>query len=243
MIPKLVHLTYKTENVPDHWKPSIQRWKDLGWKVLFHTDETNQKLVEKHYPQYLNKYLSFKYPIEKVDMVRLCFLHKWGGVYCDLDLYPAYDFYDELKGSDCSLLCSPMDNRTFTNMFMAGRAKHPFWIEYLDAISVQAPFWAVGKHLHVMTTTGPLKMNWVARASFSTFNKLGDDWIKCTVCDLEDDDCSAVCKDGKLLVVKGQSWNSWDSKLYNWVYCNRTQVEITVLCCLVMLIVWNQHKK
>lgn len=244
MIPKLVHLTYKTEDLPDHWKPSLQRWKDLGWQVMFHTDETNQKLVETHYPQYLNKYLSFKYPIERVDMVRLCFLHKWGGVYCDLDLHPAYDFYEEIKNNECTLLCSPMDGRTFTNMFMAGKAGHPFWTEYLDALRVQSPFWAIGKHLHVMTTTGPLKMNSVVRSSFSSFTKLSNDWIKCTVCDLDDDDGPAnVCSEGKLLVVRGQSWNSWDSRLYNWFYCNRTQIEIATLCLLICIIIWKQHKK
>ncbi len=244
MIPKLVHLTYKTQDLPTHWKPSLQRWKELGWQVMFHTDATNDKLVQNEYPEYLNKYLSFKYPIEKVDMVRLCFLHKWGGVYCDLDLYPAYDFYDEIKDNECSLLCSPMDSKTFTNMFMAGKAGHPFWIEYLDAISVQPPFWALGKHLHVMTTTGPLKMHSIASKTFSSYVKLSSDWIKCTVCDLEgEEDCPGVCREGKLLVVKGQSWNGWDSKLYNWFYCNRIQLEVAVLLFFVAFLVWKQNKK
>jgi mannosyltransferase OCH1-like enzyme len=243
MIPKTVHLTYKTRDVPAHWAPSIKKWQDLGWKVMFHTDATNLRLVETEYPHHLTKYLAFRHPIERVDFVRLCFLHKWGGVYCDLDLVPAYDFYDEIKDCELALLCSPVDHKTFTNMFMVGRAGHPFWTEYMDGCSVQSPIWAVGKHLHIMWSTGPQKMDRIVRRGNYSFTRLGRDWITCTICDLDEDDASALCGDGKLLVVRGQSWNGPDSRVYKFFFCNKQQIAIACGIVIALYIIYKQTKK
>lgn len=242
-IPKLVHLSYKTlETVPDHWKPSIEVWKTQGWTVMFHSDQDNDELVKRDYSKYYESYKSFPYVIQRVDMVRLCYLHKWGGVWCDLDLVPSRDLYDELKDYPLSLIQSPVDHKCYTNMFMAGEKSHPFWIAYLDAMKVKGPWWAIGKHLEVMYTTGPSLMDQVVRRFMqehpeNPVHTLPKDWIVCNVCNIGESD------EGVLKVVKGQSWNGWDSKVYGFVFCNRWKIALVLLLLLVLWFVWKLNAK
>ena len=234
-IPKLVHLTYKSfDSIPSHWKPSLDKWKEFGWEVKFWSDDDNDNLINTEYSQFKDLYYNFAYSIQKVDLVRVCYLHKYGGVYCDLDLVPTVDLFDKLQ-NDCSLLCSPVDGKTFTNMFMAGVKQHPFWMFYLNAMRVTPPFWALGKHLHVMFTTGPSLMNIAVKDFMKKYPTtkivvLNRDWIKCDVCKV------SACNEGLLKVVKGQSWNSWDSKVYGWVWCNK-KIVIAIISILFLLIV------
>ena len=242
VIPKIVHLSYKSvATLPDHWKPTLDVWKQQGWQVMFHSDEDTEALMKNDYPQYYDTYSKFAHMIQKVDMVRICYLHKWGGVWSDLDLVPTRDLYPELQ-YDLSLIKSAIDPRMYTNMFMAGKAGHPFWIAYLDAIKHKAPWWALGKHLEVYFTTGPRLMNNVVKKFKKTHPELSihtlpDDWIVCTVCNI------GKCDGGVIKVVQGQSWNSWDSEVYNWLYCNLNTIIVVILILLVLFVIYRHHKQ
>jgi mannosyltransferase OCH1-like enzyme len=244
MIPKLVHLSYKSfDTVPGHWKPSIEKWKELGWNVMFHSDADNDQLVAQDYPQYLGKYQGMKYIIQKVDLVRLCYLHKWGGVWCDLDLVPSRDIYADLQPHQVCLLLSPVNHESYTNMFMASVPGHPLWIAYLDAISSEGPWWALGKHLEVMYTTGPSKMDHVVRKWLQEkreafpLHTLPNNWIMCNVCNI------GLCDEGVLKVVKGQSWNTWDSRVYGFVYCNTGKIAAVLLGIVIAYIAFKYFQK
>ena len=55
------------------------------------------ELVKFHYPQYEELYYNVKYPIMKVDIVRFLILHRYGGIYIDMDCIPVIK---KLKESD-----------------------------------------------------------------------------------------------------------------------------------------------
>ena len=52
----------------------------------FWTDEMNLQLVKESYPSLLETYIGYEYPIQRADSIRYMILHKFGGVYLDLDI-------------------------------------------------------------------------------------------------------------------------------------------------------------
>ena len=87
-IPRIVHQTYKSTDLP----PNFKSWRDEcitqnpGWEFKIWTDDDNLHLVEEHYPQLLDLYLGYDIKIKRIDMVRFLYLHKFGGVYMDMDM-------------------------------------------------------------------------------------------------------------------------------------------------------------
>jgi cytoskeletal protein RodZ len=51
-----------------------------------YTDQQLRDLVHQNYPQFARIYDNFKHPIERVDFARYCIMHKYGGVYADMDM-------------------------------------------------------------------------------------------------------------------------------------------------------------
>lgn len=86
-----VHLTWKTETVPEKWIDGFTAWKDLPqhqFTVRLWTDQDIMNLVQEHYSEYLDTYNNLQYNIQRVDMGRTFILHKYGGIYSDLDISP-----------------------------------------------------------------------------------------------------------------------------------------------------------
>lgn len=88
-LTKIIHQTWKVNDIPYDIYPKnwVDSWKKLnpGWDYKFWTDEDNRNLILKDYPQYLELYDSYERPIAKADIVRLFYMHKFGGLYVDLD--------------------------------------------------------------------------------------------------------------------------------------------------------------
>ncbi len=88
MIPKIVHQTWKTAEF-EYWvfkrsQASIR--EHLGaWDYRFWTDEDLERLVRDNYPQYHPRWSALDRPIKRVDMARCFLLHRFGGIYADLD--------------------------------------------------------------------------------------------------------------------------------------------------------------
>ncbi len=90
MIPKIIHQTWKDNNIPDKWKISKKMWKKHHpeWRYILWTDKMIRDYIEIGYPEFLKLFDSYKYNIQRVDMIRYFILKDLGGIYSDLDLYP-----------------------------------------------------------------------------------------------------------------------------------------------------------
>jgi mannosyltransferase OCH1-like enzyme len=95
MIPKIIHQTWKNNNVPGEYISYQQKVKDLhpGWEYRLWTDEDNLELVKHHYPGFLKIYTELPKNIMRADAIRYLIMHHIGGVYLDLD-------YEMLKPFD-----------------------------------------------------------------------------------------------------------------------------------------------
>jgi len=134
-IPRILHQTAPTNKEDWHplWFKCTRSWKDQypEFKHRLWNDEEIDDLVRHHYPKYWEMYSQFPAHIMKIDFVRFCFLHKFGGIYADMDVYCYKNFYGDLE-KDVYLLENPMGNDSIENSMMVSEADHPFWIECMD---------------------------------------------------------------------------------------------------------------
>ena len=137
MIPKILHQTAPTnkENWHPLWHKCQQSWlthfKDFEYRLW--NDEEIDLLVQKEYPQYWEIYNNFIIHILKIDFVRFCFMHKYGGIYADMDYFCYSNFYDELI-ENIYLVENPYGNDPIENSLMCSEPNHPFWIECMDLV-------------------------------------------------------------------------------------------------------------
>jgi mannosyltransferase OCH1-like enzyme len=140
MIPKLIHSTGPTDKSKWHpvWNHCIKSWKEqFPERDYFHfnwTDEELEELVRDDYPQYWDLYQSFPFHIMKIDFAEYCLLHKYGGIYHDLDMYCYQNFYEDIKNQDFVLLESCMHDEFIQNCMMVSKVGDPFWIDLMDEI-------------------------------------------------------------------------------------------------------------
>ena len=137
---KIIHQTWKNETIPKRELHNYNSWPKYhpDAHIVLWTDEDNLKLVEKFYPDYLETYKMLKLPIQQVDMVRLMYLHRYGGIYADLDYEAKQNIIAQFPRpiADVMIVESPvLLNEVMQNSLMvATTLRHPFWKACIDSI-------------------------------------------------------------------------------------------------------------
>lgn len=87
MIPKIIHQTWKTSELPSKTLFCVESWKALNptFKHILWSDEDILDFTKNNYPQYLNRVENFQAGIIKADFFRLLALYHFGGIYVDID--------------------------------------------------------------------------------------------------------------------------------------------------------------
>lgn len=149
MIPKIVHQTWKTHTVPEHWRESEQSWRALekhGWTYILWDDDEIDAFIARDYPWFIAQFRGYRRGISRADAVRPFLLHKYGGVYVDLDIVAKPDdflrFYEMTKDQRVLLPRTKsgngVDGHDLTNCFMMSAPGDPFWEVVWRRL--QAPF-------------------------------------------------------------------------------------------------------
>lgn len=132
MIPKFIHQMGPIDI--DKWHPLwvkcqkswIDNFKQFNYK--FWNDHDLDNLVKNDYSEYYDMYSELPSHIMKIDFARFCILHKFGGIYADLDIFCYKNFYNELKDGP-HLIENPLGNDTFENSLMCSRINERFFLE------------------------------------------------------------------------------------------------------------------
>ena len=87
-VPKIVHQTWKSQVIPSPYREWRQECIDLNpdWEFKIWTDDDNRELVKLHYPSFLSTYDAYDLNIKRIDSARYMMLHRYGGLYMDLDI-------------------------------------------------------------------------------------------------------------------------------------------------------------
>ena len=203
-IPKIIMQTWKDENIHEHWKESPISISEhmSSWKYVLMTDKDNREFVKKHFPDFLPYYDAFPFPIQRADAIRACWLYIHGGIYMDLDFIVKKPL-DPLFLSDNEIYVVPSGNTptVITNSFMASKPGCKLWLVYIEEMKKELPYWAYGRHLKVMMSTGPLCFSRTIKIWSGVYGVLPSKLIMpCSV-------CTPICDttDAYLIPLFGQS--------------------------------------
>ncbi len=103
MIPKIIIQTYKSKSsLSGDAKEFVKKIKKLhpDYNIMYFTDEDIDDFMKTNFPQYLEKFNSFKYKIQKIDFFRYLAIYFYGGFYFDVDVELTKKL-DELLGFKC----------------------------------------------------------------------------------------------------------------------------------------------
>ena len=235
-IPKIIFQTWKTYDVPDNWKygQKTVKEKNKDWKYVLLSDEDNLKIVKKYFPDFLPYYINFKYNIQRADAIRYMVLYLYGGVYLDLD-YQAIKPFGSIfleKGKEVGLIKS--SNIDFmTNSFLCSHKGSKFWLECIEEMKKPSKWWYLTKHFEIMCSTGPMMINRLYKRNRDNVQILEIN-VPCDACNI--DNCP-YNKKYFLRAIYGQSWNSWDSFIINFMNCNIKSIIYVILIIILTIIV------
>ena len=113
--------------------------------------------------------------------------------------------------------------------------------------SIIVPWWAYGKHLQVMNSTGPVMLNYVANQEMR-LNLYEKEIIMempkrsvlpCSVCEIGD---IKKCEGAYTRPLEGSSWISWDTKVYLFFLCNYPTIIVSALLMIFIFYIWWLNK-
>ncbi len=143
MIPKIIHQTWKSAVIPPHLRGFQDSWRHLHpeWEYRLWDDAANEALLAEHYPEFLTYFRNATPSILRVDLVRLAYLHRFGGVYADLDyevIRPLDDLLDTpyaIVGREHHGIGLTLRGRDYIiNALMASPPGHPLWLELMHGM-------------------------------------------------------------------------------------------------------------
>jgi inositol phosphorylceramide mannosyltransferase catalytic subunit len=168
MIPKLIHQTAKTSEIPKNCIPYQRKLIQLhsDWKYHLWTDEDNIKFVREEFPQFVDVFIRLPKNIMRADVIRYLLLYRLGGLYLDTD-YEMLKPYDLLNHG--AVLPWETDNETtpgerrIANSLMAAEPGHPFFKMVIDDLQNNPP---LNPDVDVLYTTGPFFLTRIMEQAF-----------------------------------------------------------------------------
>ncbi|WP_434625660.1 glycosyltransferase [Azospirillum sp. B2RO_4] len=162
-IPRLIHQTWKTRDVPSEFQALQRSWIDRnpGFEYRFWTDEDIGRFIAGEHPALLPVFHGYADPIARIDLARYLILRRFGGVYADLDFECLRPIDGLLEGRSFVVGLEPEEHgglakaverglpRILCPSFLASVPGHPFWDHLLDRL-VEARSCA-----DVLDATGP----------------------------------------------------------------------------------------
>lgn len=87
-----------------------------------------EELLCEYYPEYIELWTEFRFPIQRADFIRYLILHRYGGIYIDCDIYPVKPL-DKLLNDDLLFVCWNNDNKKLPyNAIMGAKPNHKIFI-------------------------------------------------------------------------------------------------------------------
>lgn len=109
-IPKIIHQVYEDPAGPSNLLLEIsETWKEKhpDWEYRFWDKQKTGEFLENIYPEYIPKYKSFVYDVQRWDAIRYLILYQYGGLYVDMDYECIENMEPLLNDSDCCMGMEP----------------------------------------------------------------------------------------------------------------------------------------
>lgn len=141
MIPRLIHQTWKSAEIPDRFAPLTAAWRAMhpGWTYRLWTDDDLHDLVRNRFPDLLALHEGYDQPVKRADLGRYLVLATHGGVYADLDTRPLRSL-EPLTAAAVPLLPLEPDSHVRTP-FVRCRGFERLVANFVMLSPPGAPFW------------------------------------------------------------------------------------------------------
>jgi mannosyltransferase OCH1-like enzyme len=167
-IPKVLHQTWKTRQLPAEFAAFRQSWqrRHPDWDCRLYDDTDCRRLVAENYPALLPLYEAYPTNVQRADLFRYLAVHLHGGVYADVDMECLKPLGPLLDRQTCVLGIEAVfgdylrrrlgyhEPYQVANCIFAAEPGHPFFsllIDRLPIVDINAPV----SHSMVEDTTGP----------------------------------------------------------------------------------------
>ena len=165
MIPKIIHRTWKTNDIPFDVFPKnwVDSWKlkHPSWEFILWTDSDIDEFIKSKFTWFYDRFLEYPHNIQRIDVFRYFVLYKYGGVYVDMD-FECFKSFDPIVNDGYNLVLSREHDhlkdsksllyRSVANSFMMSAQKHPFWEHVFNVLQSKIEL------NDVLTTTGPMML-------------------------------------------------------------------------------------
>lgn len=153
-IPRIIHQV-KLGNLQmrPEWIEARKSCMDLhpDWQFKLWEDKEAGKLVNTQFPRLFETYINYPLEIQRSNILRYLVLHKFGGVYLDLDLHCRIAL-DGLRNE--TFLTPPANPSGINNAFIASIPNHPFWSHVEDNLITFNVDWFNSPYITNMFSTG-----------------------------------------------------------------------------------------
>jgi len=194
LIPKIIHQIWYQgyDKLPEKYHHMQQSWRELHphWTYYLWDREKIEQLIVESYPDVYNTYTKLPQMIQKIDLAKYVILHKYGGVYVDMDMkslkcldylfiqYPDKDLFVTELDIGCtstSKWCLAMwvategkyaKGHVYNNAFFASIPEHKFWKDVFAEVSsnIQRKWYQTSTQ-YMLNSTGPMMITHVLRST------------------------------------------------------------------------------
>ena len=164
MIPRIIHQTWKNDQIPGEWQGFVQSWKKHhpDWEYKLWTNDDGAEFVKRFYPKFASTYFEYPFDIQRADAIRYLVIYHCGGLYVDLD-FECLQPFDCLLDTDQLIIgfepqkhvLEHAQQELLCNALFASKPGSPFLKAVIDYLTVTD----IKSFAHeVLETTGPMML-------------------------------------------------------------------------------------
>jgi inositol phosphorylceramide mannosyltransferase catalytic subunit len=201
----------------DSWLIKNPDWTYICWNL-----DRCDSLIFTHYPEHREMYEKYPYQIQKCDAVRYFILHRYGGIYADMDYHCIKSFTEVLQRFHNPIYLVETPNKVsgeahVSNSLMYSSPNHVFWKKlFIEMEKNRYTPYYYGRHLTIMFTTGPGILNRVYNRYKIRFRLDHFPYKKFHPLGLTTENIE--CKDVYAIHMGKGSWETNDSKFLIFIY-------------------------
>ncbi|KAI0406083.1 nucleotide-diphospho-sugar transferase [Xylaria palmicola] len=264
VIPRILHQVFHNWtdpestalDLPGDWEAARQSCIALhpDWEYRLWTAKASRDFIEDEFPWFLDSYDGYRYPIQRVDVIRYFALRHFGGIYIDLD-------------NGCKLSLDPITylpafttfggHGTLSNNIIGGQPNHPLFFLLSESLMSWNWNWIL-PYVTVSYTSG----QWYVTAMWEKYHRLlatdgavegfgdGDGWAPLRYISM---DMRPGAPEPYIFWDQqhGGTWDSWDSAWFGWLGSHIWLVLEEVAAGLVVLtvsiagciIIWRRRSR
>ncbi len=227
MIPRIIHQTWKDQDVPERFLEAQRSWREVHpeWEYRFWTDEDLETLVRERAPELMLLHERYPEAIQRVDAARYVILREFGGAYIDLDVQCLRPLDPLLEAEVVLARTTPFG---VSNQFMLSVEQHSLFQYAVDSLPRAFAKWGRvwPRHVRVLTTAGPLFMTGRLKEHGT------QEGMRILTLDEHGHGDPEMAYVGHL---RGNTWAAWDTHVINFFHDNWKWFAVGVAITAVLL--------